>query len=61
MFAGIDLSGGVLGPDKDSNTDVYGPDVEAKTIAFGNVPVPAEAQSFLKELTIGAVGTSGKK
>lgn len=61
VFAGIDLSGGVLGPDKDSNTDVYGSDVEAKTIAFGSVPVPPEAQPFLKELTIGTVGTSGKK
>ena len=61
VFAGIDLSGGVLGPDKDSDTDVYGPDVDAKAIAFGNVKAPPETQAFLKELSIGTVGTSGKR
>ena len=62
VFAGIDLSGGVLGPDKDSNTDVYGADGDAKAVVLGgNVKAPAEAQAFLKELGIGAVGTSGKQ
>ena len=61
VFAGIDLSGGVLGPDKDSNTDVYGANADAKAIAVGgNAQAPVEAEAFLKELTIGAVGTSGK-
>jgi lipid-binding SYLF domain-containing protein len=60
VFAGIDLSGGVLGPDKDSDIDVYGPRVDAKTIAFGNVAAPPEVQPLLKELAVGAVGTSGR-
>jgi lipid-binding SYLF domain-containing protein len=60
VFAGIDLAGGVLGPDKDSNIDVYGPKVEPKEIAFGKVPVPAEAQPFVKELSRQAVGTGGR-
>ena len=60
VFAGIDLSGGVLGPDKDANSDAYGATAEASTIAFGHVTAPPEAQAFLKQLTVGAVGTSGK-
>jgi lipid-binding SYLF domain-containing protein len=60
VFAGIDLSGGVLGPDKDANTDAYGANVDAHSIAFGEVTTPAEAQPLLKQLTIGAVGTGGK-
>jgi lipid-binding SYLF domain-containing protein len=60
VFAGIDLSGGVFGPDKDANTDVYGASVDANAIAFGDVKTPAEAQPLLKQLTSGAVGTSGK-
>ena len=60
VFAGIDLSGGVLGPDKDANTDVYGANVDTHAIAFGTVRPLPEAQPLLKELTIGAVGTSGR-
>jgi len=60
VFAGMDLSGGVLGPDKDANTDVYGANADAHAIAFGDVTTPPEAQSLLKQLAIGAVGTSGK-
>jgi lipid-binding SYLF domain-containing protein len=59
VFAGIDLSGGMLGPDKDSNTDVYGPK-EAKEIAFGKVPAPPEARPLVKELSRQAVATSGR-
>jgi SH3 domain-containing YSC84-like protein 1 len=60
VFAGIDISGGVLGPDKDSNTDVYRPNVEPKEIVFGKVPAPPEARPLLKELSRQPVGTSGK-
>jgi lipid-binding SYLF domain-containing protein len=35
FVAGIDISGGVLGPDKNANADVYGPNVDPKEIAFG--------------------------
>jgi len=61
IFAGIDISGGVLGPDKDSNTDVYGANADPKEIAFGKVQAPPEAQPLLKELSRQAVvGTTGK-
>jgi lipid-binding SYLF domain-containing protein len=61
VFAGIDLSGGILGADKDANTDVFGANAEAKTIALGDVKAPPEAEPFLRELAVGAVGTSGRK
>jgi lipid-binding SYLF domain-containing protein len=60
VFAGIDISGGVLGPDKDSNNDVYGATAEPQQIAFGDVSAPPEAQALLKELGRQPVGTSGK-
>lgn len=59
VFAGIDISGGVLSPDKDANTDVYGPDADPKEIVFGDVPPPPEAKPLLHELSRQAVGTSG--
>jgi lipid-binding SYLF domain-containing protein len=61
VFAGIDLSGGILGADKDANTDVFGPNVEAQTIVLGDVKAPREAEPFLRELTTGVVGTSGQR
>jgi SH3 domain-containing YSC84-like protein 1 len=61
VFAGIDLSGGVLGPDKDANTDVYGANVEVKDIVFGDVPPPPEAEPLLRELSRQTVGTTGVK
>jgi lipid-binding SYLF domain-containing protein len=60
VFAGIDISGGKLGPDKDANVDVYGAGANAKEIAFGTAKIPSEAQPLLKELSRQAVGTSGK-
>jgi SH3 domain-containing YSC84-like protein 1 len=51
VFAGIDISGGVLSPDKDANTDVYGANADPKEIVFGSVPPPAEAGPLLKELS----------
>ena len=61
VFAGIDISGGVLGPDKDANVDAYGANADAQKIAFGNTPAPTEAQAFLKQLSSQMVGTSGKR
>jgi lipid-binding SYLF domain-containing protein len=60
VFAGINIAGGVLGPDKDANTDLYGAESDAKQIAFGKVPAPREAQVLLKELSRQAVGTTGR-
>jgi lipid-binding SYLF domain-containing protein len=59
-FAGIDISGGVLGPDKDANSDVFKPDVDPKQIAFGNVAAPREAAPLLKALGRQTVATTGK-
>ena len=60
VFAGIDISGGVLGPDKDANTDVYGADTAPKQIAFGKAPAPPQAQSLLEELSRQTAGTTSK-
>ena len=59
VFAGIDISGGVLRPDKDANADVYGAEAKPDTIVFGTAKVPSEASAFVKALGTGAVGTSG--
>ena len=62
VFAGIDLSGGVLKPDKDSNTDVYGPNHGSRDIVMGqNVVVPAAATEFVHALSSEARATSGRK
>jgi lipid-binding SYLF domain-containing protein len=58
-FAGIDLSGGVLGPDKDSNTDVYGASATPQQILVqGTVTSPAEAAPFLASLRQSAPATT---
>ena len=65
VFAGIDLTGGVLGPDKDANKDVYGESVMPRQIlADQSVSAPREAATFLAALQKGAtapVATSGHK
>ena len=62
VFAGIDLSGGVLRPDKDSNTDVYGPNHVSRDIVLNHaVAVPAAADDFIRSLSSEARATSGKK
>jgi SH3 domain-containing YSC84-like protein 1 len=45
LFAGIDLSGGALAPDKDANMRAYGTTASAKEIALGITPVTALAQA----------------
>ena len=66
-FAGIDLSGGVLGPDKDSNIDAYGAAVTPRQILIENTATaPAEAMTFIAALRTGASeatprATSGRK
>jgi len=52
LFAGVDLSGGVLRPDEDSNTDVYGAGAEPRTVlASRELSAPTEARDFLRALT----------
>ena len=51
LFAGINLSGGVLRPDEDSNTAVYGKGAAPKTIlASREISAPTQATAFLKAL-----------
>jgi lipid-binding SYLF domain-containing protein len=53
VFAGIDLSGGVLRPDKEADARAYGPAVNAADIIRGTdhaMHAPAEAAPFLAAL-----------
>jgi lipid-binding SYLF domain-containing protein len=63
LFAGIDLSGGVLRPDTEANARAYGPGVTARAIVegTGRVAVPAAAQSFVRALGRDVAATSGRK
>jgi lipid-binding SYLF domain-containing protein len=59
VFAGIDLSGGALKPDKDANTDVYGRRDINDVVLSGKTAAPAEASGFLGTLGTGVRATSG--
>jgi lipid-binding SYLF domain-containing protein len=51
LFAGIDLSGGVLRPDEDANRTIYGRNATPQTIlASRAVSAPPEAAAFLRAL-----------
>src|SRR5438876_2540559 len=51
LFAGINISGGVLRPDEDINVAVYGPGAEPRTIlASRELSAPPEARPFLEAL-----------
>jgi len=51
LFAGIDLSGGVLRPDEDGNRKVYGRNATPQTIlASREIAAPTEAAGFLRAL-----------
>jgi SH3 domain-containing YSC84-like protein 1 len=51
LFAGVDLSGGVLRPDEDSNRATYGPGATPSTIlATREMSAPPEAGAFLSAL-----------
>jgi lipid-binding SYLF domain-containing protein len=53
LFAGIDLSGGILRPDTDANTEVYGTGATARTIlASREISAPTEAHGFLAALRV---------
>jgi lipid-binding SYLF domain-containing protein len=61
-FAGIDLSGGVLRPDKDANVDAYGASVNSRDVLFTTrVTAPPAAQAFLRTLREEARATTGRK
>jgi lipid-binding SYLF domain-containing protein len=51
LFAGIDLSGGVLRPDEDANRSTYGRNATPRTIlASREISAPPEAAPFLRAL-----------
>ncbi|HVZ20394.1 MAG TPA: lipid-binding SYLF domain-containing protein [Vicinamibacterales bacterium] len=51
LFAGIDLTGGVLTPDTDANEDVYGPHIHTSNIVRDHtVAMPPEATGFIQAL-----------
>src|SRR3984893_18407694 len=59
LFAGLDLSGGVLRPDEDANADAYGPGASPRTIlASRGISAPTEATPFLDALRTGPSATS---
>jgi lipid-binding SYLF domain-containing protein len=60
LFAGINLSGGALKADKDSNTDAYGTAVPTDVIN-GNGPTLSAASAFLNTLGTGARATTGTR
>jgi lipid-binding SYLF domain-containing protein len=51
LFAGIDISGGVLRPDKEADRRAYGPGVvERDIVEGGHVAIPAAARAFIVAL-----------
>jgi SH3 domain-containing YSC84-like protein 1 len=59
LFAGINISGGALKPDQDSNKDAYGT-ADIKSVVFNKaVPPPVEASDFLRTLGANVRATSG--
>ena len=51
LFAGIDLTGGVLKPDPDANENTYGKDIRTRNIVIERtVTAPIEADSFMRAL-----------
>jgi lipid-binding SYLF domain-containing protein len=59
LFAGIDVSGGVLRPDEDANANVYGPRASPRTVlASREISAPPQASPFLKALGAAGSGTA---
>lgn len=63
LFAGIDLSGGVLRPDKEADARAYGPNVSAHDVVLGTTRVAAleAATPFLRALRQNVRATTGRK
>ena len=51
LFAGINLSGGVVRPDVDDNTDLYGHDIPARDVVLSSkVAAPKVTEPFMAAL-----------
>jgi lipid-binding SYLF domain-containing protein len=51
LFAGLELKGVVIKPDKDDMEAVYGPSVRAKELLAGSGPRPAGVEAFPRTLS----------
>ncbi len=61
LFAGIDLSGGVLKPDKDANRELY-KTAEPRDVLFGGkVAIPSIARDFERSLNNETRATTGRR
>ena len=62
VFAGIDVSGGVLNPDNEADARAYGPDAHASDVVLGtkHVTAPPEADVFLRALRQEVRATTGR-
>jgi len=61
LFAGIDVSGGVLRPDKDSNEHAYGTGTTAKAVVSTRAATPAQMQAFTSSLGSSTRATTGRR
>jgi len=63
LFAGVNLSGGALAPDKDANMRAYGSTASTREIALGTAPVTAlaAARGFTDALARDTRATTGVK
>jgi len=59
VFAGINLSGGALKADNDSNKDVYGNVAAADVVLNNRATAPKEALTFINTLQTGTRATTG--
>jgi lipid-binding SYLF domain-containing protein len=50
LFAGVNLSGGVLKPDTDATQALYGREVSSRDVLAGAIPAPAAAEPFMRAL-----------
>jgi lipid-binding SYLF domain-containing protein len=60
LFAGINLSGGALQPDKDANADAYGAATPHEVVLNGKATAPAAASDFLRTLGTTTRATTGR-
>jgi len=62
LFAGVDVSGGVLKADTEANRDLYGKDIAPRDVVMGtSVKPPSSAQMFVNALRREGVATTGVK
>jgi lipid-binding SYLF domain-containing protein len=59
VFAGVNLSGGALKADNDSNKDVYGNVAAADVVLNNRATAPKEALTFINTLQTGTRATTG--